>query len=85
MITQDIANNLKNGQEIWYKNLHIVPEKCIVDYVDDKGIWLQNDDTYISKSMYEYTYLTENECIEACEKELKDKIEKLKLMIKMEK
>ena len=88
MVVEEQIKELKPGQEIWYKNMHCFPEKLIIDkisIIDNKDVIFLSDGTYITGYSLEDVFLTENECNLACQKELKDKIEKLKLMLEISK
>lgn len=88
MVVKEQIQNMQKGQEIWYKNMYCFPEKLIVDkisIIDNKDVIFLSDGTYITGYSLEDVFLTENECNLACQKELKDKIEKLKLMLETSK
>ncbi|MCM1260548.1 MAG: hypothetical protein NC222_06295 [Staphylococcus sp.] len=73
---------LKQGQEIFYKSVFGWPEKLKIFSIDlnAKEIHLE-DGTYLNEKLFEETFLTEKECIEACEKEAKEKLQRLRKMI----
>lgn len=87
MTIQEV-NTLEHNQKVWYKSIYIFPEELIVDKVDvldDKIIVNLSDGTYIPENSLEDLFLTKEECITACEKELESRVEKLRLMLKSDK
>lgn len=87
-MTKQEANKLEHNQKVWYKSIYIFPEELIVDKVDvldDKIIVNLSDGTFIPENSLEDLFLTKEECITACEKELESRVEKLRLMLKSNK
>ena len=88
-MTVEEARTLKSGQEIYYKGLEILPEKVIVDKIiyNNQGkieIHLV-DNCYIpERDLQDYVFLTFDECAKSCEKCFKDRLAKLKEMLKSE-
>lgn len=88
-MTLEEAKTLKPRQEIYYKGIEILPEKVIVDKIiyNDQGkieIHLV-DNCYIpERDLQEYVFLTFEECAKFCEKDFKDRLAKLKEMLKLE-
>lgn len=87
-MTLDEAKTLKEGQEIYYRGIESLPEKVVVGKLlyDNYGkleIHLV-DFCYIPERDLDYVFLTFNECASACEKDFKEKLAKLKEMLKLE-
>lgn len=88
MITKEQALQLKPNQEIYYKNIYTYPELIIVNDISltDEGCnVLLVDGTYIPERCFDNVYLTKEECVEDCQKELNMKLEKLRYMLETEK
>ena len=87
MITEEQIKALKPGDCIWYKNIHIYPEKLTISEIkqfnDDLEIYLE-DGTYIKQGDTNI-FLTQEECTDSCEKELNERLDKLRLMLKTSK
>lgn len=84
MVVEEQIKKLKPGQELWYKNLYIFPEKVIVkniDYLYGELVINLEDYSYISKKEYDSVFLTKKECEKACEVELVEKLNKLRAMM----
>ena len=89
-MTLEEAKQLKEGQELWYKSLNNFPEKVIVSKLlynlDGKLEIHLIDNCYIpERDLNEYIFLNFEDCAKQCEKEFKEKLNKLKEMLKMEK
>lgn len=88
-MTLEEAKTLKIGQEIYYRGLDEMPEKVIVSSIlfNSSGKIEVNlkDNCYIPERDLDYIYLTFDECAEACEKSFKEKLIKLREMMKQEK
>lgn len=88
MITKEQALQLKPNQEIYYKTLYTFPECLIVkelSLTDDNCNILLEDGTYIPEHSFEQVFLTKEECVDVCKKELNMKLEKLRYMLETEK
>lgn len=74
--------DLKQGQEIYYKSIWGWPEKLKIFSIDlsKKEIHLE-DGTYLNEKLFDSVFLNEKECIEACEKETQEKLNKLRNML----
>lgn len=89
-MTVEEAKQLKEGQEIYYKGIVGFPEIVKISKIEyDKNNKIEihlEDNCYIpERDLSEYVFLTIEECIKACEKEFKEKLDKLKNMLKKEK
>lgn len=88
MVTIEQIKDLKTDDIIYWKNLYLFPEMLKIKRMDkseDKYIIVLEDDIIIPEKNFDNVFLTEKECIEDCQKELNQKIEKLRLMLKTSK
>lgn len=89
-MTLEQAKELKEGHELWYNGLEGFPEKVVVDHVSSTEagkleIHLVDNCFIPERDMEEYVFCTFEECAKACEKGFKEKLEKLREMLKLEK
>ena len=88
-MTLEEAKQLKENQEIWYRGLSGLPEKVTVSKLITDGYGKLEihltDNCYIPERDLGFVFLTFSECEEACEKHFKEKLQKLKEMILLNK
>ena len=88
MITQEQLKDIKKGQELWWQSIYLYPEEVTVKEViyTDTGVEIHLEDgTYIPERSFNYLFTDKKECIEACDKELNNRLDKLRLMLKTSK
>lgn len=76
--------NLKNQQKIYYKSIYLYPIQMTITNLTDTTIEF-DDGTYANENNLKDYFITEEECIKSCQKELEEKLEKLHLMLSKEK
>ena len=85
-MTLNEAKELKQGQNIFYKNVDCFPEQVEVSsikYNNDGKIEIHLvDNCYIpERDIENYIFLTFDECKKSCEKTFNEKLKKLKEML----
>lgn len=91
-MTLEEVKKLQVGQTVYYKNLYLYPEEVVVKQVvlspdehnaDAPRVEL-TDNCYIPERNFDQIFFAKEECASVCQKELNERLEKLRLMLSKE-